>query len=423
MLISAWLNLLLAIPVLLAGEAIVRRVRLLSWFNIPAPIVGGLLVSVVFLLGNITGSFSAKFQTAVSAQFWTWLVTPEPEWLRAPAKNANLPFLVIFFTCVGLNASWLMARRAGVQVVIFLGISVVLAVCQNFLGLGLASALGVSPLLGLTCGSLSLVGGHGTALGFAPELAKAGLQGASVLGAAAATYGIVAGALLGGPVGGALIRRLGLRPSEAEAQLHAGAAHAPGILSDMRALKGFGITFLGHLALVLLCVKAGAWVSFFFQRLGASFPVYMGAMLLAVIARNVIDHRSAWVRTEVVDTLGSVSLGWFLSMAMMTLNLAELAHAALAMLVILAAQTVLAASFAWFVTFKLMGGDFDAAVMAGGQIGFGLGATANAIASMKSLVENFGPAPRAFLVVPIVGSFLVDLFNAVNITVFLNLAR
>jgi ESS family glutamate:Na+ symporter len=286
-----------------------------------------------------------------------------------------------------------------------------------------AKLLGVSPLLGLTCGSVALVGGHGTSLGFAPEFAKAGLEGAAVLGAAAATYGIIAGALLGGPIGGALIRRYKLQPPETAVHLQAGASHAPGFISDLRALRGFGPALISHLLLVLLCVKGGAWVSFFFQSLGATFPVYMGAMLLAVLARNFIDFRSAWVRTEVVDTIGSVALGWFLSMAMMNLDLAELANAAGPMLVILTAQTVMAAAFACFLTFRLMGRDYEAAVMAGGQLGFGLGATANAIASMKSLVESFGPAPRAFLVVPIVGSFLVDLFNAFNITAFLNLVR
>lgn len=423
MLISAWLNLLLAIPVLLTGEAIVRRVRWLNWFNIPAPIVGGLLVSLVFLFGDLTGLFSAKFDTLVSTRAWTWLVTPEAEWMDAPAKNINLPFLVIFFTCVGLNASWQLVRRAGMQVLILLAISVLLAFLQNVLGVVVARALGVSPLLGLACGSLSLIGGHGTALGFAPELVRAGLESAAVLGAAAATYGIIAGALIGGPVGGALIRRHNLSPIETSVHLQAGAAHAPGFLSDAKALRQFGSSLLKHLALVLICVKAGAWVSYLGQQLGATFPVYMGAMLLAVVARNFIDARSGWIRMEVVDTIGSVALGCFLSMAMMTLNLAELANAAAPMLVILAAQTAMAALFAGLLTFRLMGRDYDAAVMAGGQIGFGLGATANAIASMKSIVENFGPAPRAFLVVPIVGSFFVDLFNAVNITVFLNLSR
>jgi glutamate:Na+ symporter, ESS family len=423
MTISAWFTVALAIPVLLLGEFLVRHIRLLSRFNIPAPVVGGLLLSLLMLGGHVSGLFAAKFQTSVSAQWWTWLVTTEPDWMASPPKNVNLPFLVAFFTCIGLNASWTLVRRGSTQVLVFLALAGVLAVIQNGIGVALARALGVSPLLGLVCGSVTMTGGHGTALGFADDLEKAGLPGAAVLGVAAATFGLVTGGLIGGPVGGALIRRRGLRPSaSARTHLESGTFGESGILTDLRALGVCGRQLLPHLVLLLMCIKLGAWVSFLIQQTDITFPVYMGAMLLGVAARNLLDLFGAqWIKTEIIDTLASVALGIFLAIAMMSLNLIELASAARSMLLILSLQVAVMALFAWFVTFRVMGGDYDAAVMAGGHCGFGLGATPNAVANMKALVERFGPAPRAFLVVPIVGAFLIDFANATNITLFLNL--
>jgi ESS family glutamate:Na+ symporter len=425
MTITAWLAVALAIPVLLLGELLVRRIPLLARFNIPAPVAGGLLLSSLLLAGNITGGFVAKFETGVTAQWWTWLVTTGPEWTNAPSKNVNLPFLVAFFTCIGLNASWSLVKKGSLQVLIFLGVAGVLAVLQNLIGVGLAKMLGVSPLLGLVCGSVTMTGGHGTALGFAADLEKAGLPNAAVLGVAAATFGLVAGGLIGGPVGGALIRRHKLKTTATAAtHLETGQTAESGIIPDLRALAGFGKTFLVHLLLLLVIIKLGAWVSFFIQQTNITFPVYMGAMLLGVAVRNLLELGGArWVKTEVIDTMASVALGVFLAIAMMSLNLIELANTAVPMLIILAIQVAVMAAFAWFVTFRFTGRDFDAAVIAGGHCGFGLGATPNAIANMKALVERFGPAPRAFLVLPIVGAFLIDFVNATNITVFLNLFK
>lgn len=425
MILSAWWTVLLALPVLLIGEWLVRRVRVLARFNIPAPVAGGLLVSLAFLACNASGVWPAKFGAQVSAPWWTWLVTIEPEWGKSPAKNVNLPFLMVFFTGVGLNASWSLLKKGSVQVPIFLGLAAVLAVVQNAVGVGLARLMGAPPLLGLVCGSTTMTGGHGTALGFAADLEQAGLNGAAVIGVAAATFGLVAGGLLGGPVGGALIRRHGLRTSApAGVHLEAGETTQPGILSDLRALWRLGRPAVWHLLLVLTCIKLGAWVSYFIQQIGITFPVYIGSMLLGVTVRNLLELAGVrWIRTETLDTIGSVALGFFLSIAMMSLNLIELAGTALPMLVILVAQVMVMSLFAWYATYRLLGRDFDAAVMAAGHCGFGLGATPNAMANMKALVQRYGPAPRAFLVLPIVGAFLIDLFNAANITVFLNLLK
>jgi ESS family glutamate:Na+ symporter len=253
-----------------------------------------------------------------------------------------------------------------------------------------------------------------------------GVRNAAVVGAAAATMGLVCGGLLGGPVGGWLIRNVGRVPvvSGAAAGAGVGPAAPTGILPDLRALKGFGRTGVGHVLLVLACVKAGAWVSHFIQLTGVSFSAQLGAMVAGVLVRNAVDLSGGrWIRSEVIDVIASVTLGFFLSIAMMSLNLVELAHAALPMLAILAVQVGLMAAFAAGVTFRLMGRDYEAAVMAGGHCGFGLGATPNAVANMKSLVEKYGAAPRAFLVIPLVGAILIDFTNALVITFYMNLVR
>jgi ESS family glutamate:Na+ symporter len=428
MTLSPWLPLFLALPVLLLGEWLVRRVAFLNRFNIPAPVVGGLLVSLLVLGLNLAGDDGIKFTTNVTDRWWTWLVTIEPEWVRSPARSVSFPMMAAFFTCVGLNATWLVVRKASVQVVLFLGLATVLAVIQSGVGVGVARAIGADPLLGIVCGSASMSGGHGTALGFADVFEKLGLQNAAVLGAAAATVGLVTGGLLGGPVGGYLIRRRHLtseRGTTPRAPLTRVSMEGTGIVDDFRAAFRLGLPVLTHLLLVLGCIKGGAWVSYFLVNVtGKQFAAQIGAMILGVVVRNVVDLSGGrWIRSDVIDVIASISLGIFLAVAMMSLNLIELAYTALPMLVILGAQVVVMALFAIYVTYRFMGRDYDAAVMAGGHCGFGLGATPNAVANMKSLVERYGPSPRAFLVIPLVGAVLIDFTNSLVITFFLDVAK
>ncbi len=425
MTLSPWLPLLLAIPVLLLGEWLVRKFRILHRFNIPAPVIGGLLVSLVVLAFNLSGNALVQFGTQVTARAWTWLVTIEPEWVTAPRKAVSFPMMAAFFTCIGLNATWDVVRKGTVQVGIFLGLATVLAAIQCGVGVALARAMDVHPLLGLVCGSVSMTGGHGTALGFAGPFEKLGLQSAAVLGAAAATVGLLTGGLLGGPVGGRLIRKLGRRAAVTTAEnAQATALSAPvGILHDFRAAFRLGRTALLHLLLVLACIKAGAWVSYFIQLTGVAISAQIGAMIVGVVVRNAFDlSGNRVIRSEAIDVIGSISLGLFLAVAMMGLNLIELANTAVPMLVILAVQVVVMGVFAVYVTYRVMGRDYDAAVMAGGHCGFGLGATPTAVANMKSLVEKYGAAPRAFLVIPLVGAILIDFTNALVITFFANVS-
>ncbi|MDB6124782.1 MAG: Sodium/glutamate symporter [Pedosphaera sp.] len=422
MTISPWILLLLSVPVILLGEFLVRRIKTLSYFNIPVPVVGGLVVALIVLLINIFGHDQVQFLTSVKERWWTWLVTPEIEWFNGPSKEVQLPFLVGFFTCIGLNASCKLVQRGGMHVIILLVLATILAVLQNILGILMAKAMHLSPLMGIVCGGLTLTGGPGTALGFAPTLVEAGLADAAVLGIAAATFGIFVSSLLGGPVGSRLIRSRNLKPhADQSAVIEPTPSKRASLVGDAVALASFGKKFLVHLLILLLCIKLGAWLSFFMVKAHLKFPIYMGAMIVGVILRNVLDASgSRWLDSKIISLMDSVLLAVFISMAMMSLNLSRLAGAALPMTVILLAQVVLMILFARYITFPLMGRDYDAAVMTSGHIGFGLGITPNAVANMKSLVESFGPSQRAFLVVPIVGAFLIDFTNALNINTFIN---
>jgi ESS family glutamate:Na+ symporter len=451
MIISVWFALALAIPVLVLGELLVKRSFLLSRLNIPASVVGGLLVALIILLRNAFGSVALRFETDVDTRWWTWLISAEPEWLANPTDNFTTPFIAVFFACIGLNASWSALRRGGVTTLIFLGLAGLFAVIQNGVGVAMAKALDQPPLLGILCGSISLTGGHVTTIGFATDLEKTGLPHALDISLACATFGIVASGVIGGAVGGMLIRGRHLHSSETPSR-HASAMNSAsegwlsdlrgvlvygrpflthvlqsmesGILGDLRALFRSGRPLLINLLLVLVCVKLGSWINFGIAQLNVRFPVLIGAMLAGLLARGIIDASGVkWLREDILDSISSVALGFFIVIAMMTLNLIELRHTAGPILTILVVQVVVMALFAWLVTFRLTGRDYDAAVIAGGHIGFGLGETPNAVANMKALVEVFGPAPRAFIVVVVGSSFILKLVNALNISCFLKLLQ
>ena len=423
--LSPWWLLLLAVPVLLAGEALVRRFGVLVRFNLPVPVVGGLLFSAGVLALNVSGLATVAFQTKVAAAWWTWLVTPETEWFARPAKNLNLPLLIGFFTCIGLGAPVRVLRSGGRALAILLGSATVLAVLQNAVGVALALVLGAPPLLGVVCGALTLVGGHGTALGFASRLEQAGLAAAATIGAAAATFGLVAGGLLAGPVAEWLFRwrdGTGARP---RAESGPGAAPAASFFRDVRALFGDGRRAMaGHVLLLATCVKAGAWVSFGLERLGVALPAYMGALLVGFAVRAAHDALGGtWRRAEAIARLAAVLLPLFLAVTLAALNLGELAAVAGPMLVILVVNTLVSLAFAAFVVWPLLGRDHEAGVMVAGLVGFGVGSTATAVAAMDAIVRRRGPAPRAFALVPPTGGFLIDLTNAPVITAFIRLLR
>jgi ESS family glutamate:Na+ symporter len=423
--ISPWWLLVLAVPVLLIGERLHRRIALLARFNLPVSVIGGLAIALVVLALRLSGGPVIGLKTGVTAGWWTWLVTPEVDWFARPEKNITQPFLVGFFTCIGLNATWSVLKGGSRPLLVLLFVATILAVVQNVVGISVAKMVGASPLLGIVCGALTLTGGHATALGFAPTFVKAGFPAAASVGAAAATFGLIAAGLVAAPTATWIIRRFGLATPLAPTTAAATAMTAPkkvaGFVEQVRRFFAFGRTAVVHLLVLLACVKAGAWVWYWMQKAGVVFPIFMGALFVGLAVRNVAEAvRPGWLRTEVFDRLASILLGLFLAITLASLNLGDLASVAGPMLLILLAQVVVMVIFARWVTWPAVGRDYEGAIMTAGHIGFGLGNTATAVASMDALTNRYGPAPKAYTVVPPTGGFLIDLTNAIVITVFLN---
>lgn len=397
-------TLALAAAVLFAGYAIKRRVAVLDRYNIPAPVVGGFLFAALSLFLRLKGLVAFDFDTTLQA-----------------------PLMIAFFTTIGLGASLALLKIGGPQVLLFWVLASLLAALQDLVGVGLAIVLGVHPFLGLIAGSITMTGGHGTGAAFGRLMEdQYGFNAGVTLAMAAATFGLVSGGLIGGPVATALIRRY--KPERRLEPLPRAAVAAAGQLDSLdeeidvepAGPAPTSYTLLKVLTIVLIAMWAGGLLS----RWAAQFvtlPAYIGAMLVAAAVRNGADFsRLLRIEQRTVDDIGTIALSLFLAMALMSLRLWELLDLAVPMLVILMVQVAMMAAFAYFVTFRVMGRDYDAAVMAGGHCGFGLGATPNAVANMEAIVERFGTAPRAFLVVPMVGAFFIDFTNALIILTFIN---
>ncbi len=406
-------TLALAGVVLFAGYGIKRRVPLLSRYNIPAPVVGGLLVATAVAIARHNEITLATFDTT----------------LQTPLQNA-------FFASVGFGASIALLRIGGPLVVTFFVVSTVAAVGQNLLGIGVAWLLGQPLLMGVLAGSVTLTGGPATGLAFAPLFEEAGVPSAATLAVAAAMVGIVSGGLIGGPIGTWLIGRHRLTtPRE----------HAPGsstLLPNeivearvaepaMAAPQGEdreSYLLLKTLVVMLAAMWIGGviseWAAPRLKEIGLALPAYIGAMLIAALIRNVDDWLGVvGLSQRTLDDLGNVALSLFLVLALMTLRLWEIVNLALPLAVMVAAQVALVAVLALWPIFRMMGRDYQGAVTASGFCGFMLGTTANAMANMEALVERYGPAPRAFLVVPMVGAFFIDFTNALIITAFVGWLR
>ncbi len=395
--------------ILFIGYGLCRVIRPLSRYNVPAPVVGGLIVAIIVLIARQSGVTLFKFDTTLRD-----------------------PLMIAFFTTIGFGASLRLLKVGGPQVLIFFLISTVFAVLQNVLGAGIALLFRLHPLFGVLSGSVTLTGGPATGLAFAPLFEKAGVTGAATIAVAAAMFGIISGGLIGGPVGTTLIERHRLRkvrthPKAAlavtaenivEEKLPEPAAEAP-VGEDKESY-----VLLKNLVVLLVAMWIGSWLSKGFAALGITLPAYIGAMFIAAIIRNLDDlTKLIGLSQRTLDDIGHVSLSLFLVLALMTLKLWELAGLVLPLIVILAAQVTMIALACFWPIFQLMGKDYDSAVMGGGFCGFMLGTTANAMANMKALVDRYGRAPRAFLVVPMVGAFFIDFTNAMLITVFLNIFK
>lgn len=359
--------------------------------------IGGIIFAVISLILNITGVMTIQTDNTMQNVFQT-----------------------LFFTSVGYTASFKLLKKGGLQVAIFVFVAILMVIGQNLLGVTMASLFDLDPTIGLCTGSISMVGGHGTAASFGPLLeSKYGVQSAYTIAIAAATFGLVMGDLIGGPIAKALITKRGLSSEVLE---------NPGNMDEFSEEKIERHLdtdeFLKAFSMLFLAAGIGTVISSLIEKTGLTFPSYIGAMLTAVIMRNFSDVTKKFnVMENIVSLLGSVSLSLFLSMALMSLKLWELASLAVPMVVMLFVQTIFMAFFAYFVTFNIMGRDYEAAVMSSACCGFGMGATPNAIANMQAITGIYGPAPRAFFIVPLVGSLFIDLLNGFVITFFINVLK
>lgn len=375
--------------VLLLGRVLVDKIAVLRRYCIPAPVVGGFIYAILHLAVRSAGIVEISADMTL--------------------KNV---FMVAFFCSVGYTASFKMLKKGGIQTIVFLLLAVVMVVLQNCLGAGLASAFGLDPRLGLATGSIPMVGGHGTAGSFGPMLEELGVANANVVAIASATFGLVAGCAIGGPIAYNKIHKFKLSSAASDTTVEEIVEKdETGAIDSKRFLDAF--------LYLIIAIGVGTVVSMFLGKL-MTFPFYIGAMLVGAVIRNVMDVQQKEIPMEEIGTLGGSCLSIFLGLAMIDMKLWQLAELALPLVVMLAAQTVLMFLYAYFVVFNVLGRTYDAAVMTTGFCGFGMGATPNAMANMQAVTGQYGPAPTAFMVVPLVGSLFIDFCNASILTAFIN---
>ena len=389
-----YLTLGLAIVLYLLGSGIKAKVGILQKYYIPAPVIGGTLFSIVMLIGHNMGLFSFTFD-----------------------GNLKNFFMVVFFTTVGFLASISALKKGGIGVILFLIAAVILVIIQDGVGVALAKVFGLNPGIGLAAGSIPLTGGHGTSGAFGPYLEEHGVNGATVVAIASATYGLVAGCVIGGPIAKRLKDKYNLVCKEGDAQ-KAGQEQAEKEETLAQKAAMSEKSFFKAAAMIGIAMGVGGLITPLIKKAGLSLPAYLIPMLIAAIMRNIVDKTENKTPIDEIGIIGSVCLSFFLAIALMSMKLWELADLAIPLVVILLVQTVVMGLFAYFVTFNIMGRDYDAAVIATGHCGFGMGATPNAIANMEAFTSVNGFSTKAFLAVPLVGSLFIDFINAIVIQTF-----
>ena len=403
--VDPYYTLIVATLVLLVGRLMVDRIKFLQDFNIPEPVAGGLLAAVIIHILHASTGVSFAFD-----------------------KGLQDSFMLIFFSSIGLSADFSRLKAGGVGLVLFLVVVSAFIVVQNIVGVGLAGALGLDPIIGLVTGSITLTGGHGTAGAWGKVLEEQHhIVGATDLGMASATFGLVLGGLIGGPVARKLVNKMGMKPSAKAAQAHDTAdtaiddvfehAHQRRLITANAAVETMAL-FAACLAFSALMTtpEVKSFLPSWF-----TLPQFVWALLFGVLLRNFLTSAfKVNMFDRAIDVFGNASLSIFLGIALLNLKLWQLLDLALPMLIILAVQTAIMALYAYFATYRFMGKDYDAAVLAAGHCGFGLGATPTAVANMQSVTERFGPSHKAFLIVPMVGAFFIDFVNAFILTGFVN---
>ncbi len=382
----------LAVILLCIGHFIKKIFPILTKYFIPSPVLGGIIFSIVTFIGHQTHTFNFTYDEQL--------------------KNL---LMIAFFTTIGFTASFRMLISGGLGVALFLFCSIILIVIQNGIGVGIAELFGESPLLGMAAGSIPLTGGHGTSAAFGPELQRYGLDAGLTVSIAAATFGLVAGSIIGGPVGERLIAKYHCHNEDNSIS---NTDMVEGVLTQEEKTMSESHLMTGC-AYIIISMVLGSFIITGLKNIGVILPAYIGPMIIASIIRNYFDLKGKHIPIRTINVIGSLSLQYFLAMALMTMRLWELIDLAIPLFTILVVQTIVMALFAYFVTFRIMGKDYDAAVICVGQCGFGMGATPNAMANMATFTGGNGPSPKAFFVVPMVGALFIDFVNAFIITMFL----
>ena len=386
--------------VFLSGMLLKRKISILERLNIPSAVLGGLIFAAINLILH-DRVVNIKWDTSMQSLC-----------------------MVLFFTSIGTNARFTLLNKGGRQVVVFLVIGSIFCVIQNLVGIGIATLFDVPKLFGVMAGSVTLVGGPATGLAFSPLFEEMGLKGAATIAITSATFGIVCGGLLGGPAGTFLVQKFKLKKQTTKTgeQTITESDETDEIISIDTAPENTAFTI--SLINAVIIMGLGSIVSIFIANAGITLPAYIGAMIVGAVFRNLND-KTQWINIDqkTIDYAGGIALNTFLTVALMDLKLWELFHLAIPLLAILITQVIVVIVFALTVTFLFMGKNYESAVMSSGFIGFMLGTTANAMVVMKTIVAKYGIAPRAFLVVPLVGAFFIDYINALVITVFANFLK
>ena len=390
--IDMYQTLALSVVVLMLGQFLKQKINFLEKFCIPSPVVGGLIFSVLTCILYSTGVVEFTFDDT----------------LREVC-------MVFFFTSVGFQANLKVLKSGGKALAIFLGLVIALIFMQNLLAVGVSHLIGLDSLAGLCTGSIPMVGGHGTAGAFGPVLEDFNVQGATTICTAAATFGLVAGSLIGGPIGKRLIEKKHLLDTivtEDDSLL----------VEEEKKHERHSNMYAAAVFQLILAVGLGTIISELLMKTGLTFPIYIGAMIVAAIIRNVGEYSGKFdIYMGEINNLGGICLSLFLGIAMITLKLWQLAELALPLMILLGAQLLLIFLYTYFVVFRVMGKDYDAAVLAAGTCGFGMGATPNAMANMQVLCDRYAPSVKAYLLVPLIGSLFADFINSLVITLFINI--
>ena len=382
----------ICIVVLFIGRWLKTKVSLFEKFCIPSPVIGGFLFAIIHLLLRQAGVVEFSMDTTLQE-----------------------PFMMFFFTTIGLSSSIEVLKKGGRGVPLFYIATILLVIAQNSVGIGVAKLIGEKPELGLLCGSITMIGGHGTAGVWGPIFEQNGMAGGEVIGMAAATFGLIMGSLIGGPIGGMLIKKNNLKPSNIKSD---------DLDNENNVVKKSNIDaneVLKTMAVIFVSIALGVILKGALLKISDKIvlPAYVTSMFVAGIYRNTLGRKGVFkVDEECTAMLGDIGLNMFLAMALSTLKLWQLAAVAGPMLIILGIQTVLMAIFTIVVTFNIMRRDYDAAILSAGMCGFGMGATPNGVANMSSVTEKYGASPKAFFILPVVGAFLIDITNTIIITIF-----